>query len=716
MPVVRSMKDEGSKTGSTPDGVGMPSSPRSRNTPLPPPPEVRPEGGPGEWLQQFAWALEDSNLESAGYFLTWIQSEGEAWATAQALELGVERLRHAPDGKGSAAALVRLYHHLGPLFPRNHLFHELFLERLEQRIRAMAPGAPALTVASAIERALDLFRKGLEVLPAYQALQTALEALKLASNRAVQQEKERELEVLVAGGEHARALELCRQLVEVYQSPLAAGLMPTLLARVGPQALGMEGPEGVAGRRMREWDWPDAGEARSGGRHLRMVRGEREVQIPRTPWGMAFDAPPNPSDYRQDGTERDDYARVPSRPLRRDDPVSLPEFSRAPASFRDSSDPGLNPTDAVASSVASSVVTDGGRAGAGEDPLGIPSPGMPVLSNTGVRRTDSGARVTGEQPTLSTREIREAINRIDAQAGAAEGFLHRDEMPVGTDPLVPPPGSRRPGSSSEVRVSVGADGSTPSSGRDADANGPGLVVRRPEAGHSPPIRPGDEALSEAAAAPTSTLRYLIVAMSLVVALLVVVLIAWLVANRKPETVTVAPPVEGSGTGSAEVRPVAEPKAEPVVEKPPLASGPPGKLTLDITPDDKLELYLDGVYYPEGKISSLSIPSGQHVLEVYRQGYEPFRQELFTNPDLETRVQVALARSPELNLEVTPSDGVAVKINGRLVTAHLPLKNYVVAPGVQTLEISREGYQPHTEEFKATTAASVQLKVTLKPAQ
>lgn len=717
MPVVRSMKDEGSKSGSTSEGAASSSSPRNRHAAAPPGLEIRPEGGPGEWLQQFAWALEDSNLESAGYFLHWIQSEGEAWAISQALELGVERLKHAPEGKGSAAALVRLYHHLGPLYPRTHQFHELFLERLELRIRAMAPGAPALTVASAIERALDLFRKGLEIHDAYNALQISLENLKIASNRTVQQEKERELEMLMAGGEHGRALELCRHLVETYQSPLAAGLMPTLLARLGPQALAQESGESISSRRMREWDWPGEDDGRAGGRHLRMVRGEREVQIPRTPWGKAFEAPPNPADYRNSAQEQEEFSRASGRPLRRDDPVSLPEL-RSNASFNEGSDPNL--TLPASLTISGSVDERPASGSEGQGRTRTPSTGGPTLGAQADKHASGGTPRSGEFKVLTPQEITAALSRQDGRSDGradARGDAHDDETieedaRITADPLVPPPSLRSP-----VTADGSVGGRRGSSTREADAGqeGPGLLVHRtdPSAGNRSDAN-GD--------GRSSSLRFPIIALSLVVGLLAVLLITWFWTTRKPPVdVTIASPGASTGTGEAALpgtkpgETAAQPNVAAVEEKLPVASGPPGKLSLDISPDDKLELYLDGVYYPEGKISGLSVPSGQHVLEIFRQGYEPFKQELFTNPDLETKVSVNLARSPDLSLDVSPSDGVAVKLNGRLVTAHLPLKNYVLPPGPQSLEISREGYQTHTEQFKATIASSVQLKVTLKPA-
>lgn len=660
MTVVRNTKGESLTAAKAAPGADKPAVNRARSSTASPAPEVRPEGGPGEWLQQFAWALEDGNLEWTGYYLKWLESENETWAVSQAFELGVERLQQAPDGKGSAASLVRVYHQLGPLYPKGHKFHELFLDRLQVRVRGMAPGAAALTVASAIERALELFQKGLETYPAYAGLLKAIGTLKDASNRIVQQEKERELEALVAEGDLARAIELSRHLIEQHRSPLAAGLMPTLLARAGSPRAHQDPQDSVVGKRLREWDWPETSsddDPRStAGRRLRMIKGDKDVQLPNKPWSKAFEAPPRPE--RGAVEPRSEPDGMGARAPRRDDPVTVPDpiayDASRPVGDEDSS---VSSETAAASRIGDSRVgpqtSDGKPETAASDAFEVdftPSSARGEASSQSAART--GGAAAGARTTATGGARTEKAATPPARAEEAP-LQHPDLWPI----------------------------------QGASKEGPVVPV--------PPKPP-----------------YVRWAMLLAAVVGLSVLGWWML--RAPEVPTGETAQTSGETGEVKPDGVELPAKEPEPTRPEPPKGPPSTLTLEVTPVDKLELYLDGVFYPEGKLVKVSVPSGKHVLEVFREGFEPFRQELVTNPDLETKMLVTLTRSPQINLEVTPSDGSEVLLNGRRITARLPLKGYVIPPGRHTIQVNHQGYVSHVEEFTAITASSLQLNVVLKP--
>lgn len=558
---------------------------RARAAAVPPAMEQRPDGGAGEWLQQFAWSVEDNNFEWAAYYLKWLQSEG-GWAASQALELAQERLVQAPDGKGSAASLVRLYHCLGPMVPRAHTFHESFLVRLEQRMGAMPPSAAAHTVVLAIERALELFRAGLSTHPAFERLGLTLTALREASEKVIQQERERELENLIAGKEFNRAIELARHLVEKYQSPLASGLLPSLLSRVGPRSVPLETIEGGAARRMREWDWPEGADETDDPRqarpsHLRMVRSDDEIQLPNKAWSRAFEAPPLPISGK---TERSSLDAHLSRGPRRDDPVSLPDPSQyqedasgqegEPSSERLGTRGEMS---AAAPSAAAVETSPGTSASAAE----VNTPRTTQPGGATARTTQPGGTIRSTQPgVVMAPSTRPSDATETASPGPAEA-IRPATLPTGVTPDASPSMDNPVLSSSEAASAV--EGERP------------LLRRRP----------------------------VLLGIFILLAVVVYGVFQFLPPRTGPNVEPQVPtpsaqaPAQDGGT-------VASPVVEPAFKAP---SGPPSLLTLEVIPDDKLELYLNGIIYPDGKITGLTVPAGKHLIEIYRQGYEPFRQEI-----------------------------------------------------------------------------------------
>lgn len=705
MTVIRGLKDAPSGSGvlrERPPGVKV-----GEGLPVPSS-DVKPQGESGEWVQQLAWAIEDGSLEWATYYFRWIMQTGEVWAQAQAQELGLERLRQAPDGKGSAAALVRLYHHFGPLFPRGHSFHEAFLERLEQRVRVMTPGPAALTVTGAIDRALEYFQRGLETYPAYAGLSEAMRDLKSASHRAAQKEKEQELESAIATGDYNRALELCRTLIETYRSPLASGLMPSILAQLGSRGV-LEGGEGAV-RRSREWGWPDGQEGGGRSGHLRMVKTEvkgedgeaSDVRLPKTPWGRAFDAPSDRaiSEARLKRSA-EKSAQILQMP-RRDDPVSIPDAQGPETDSARAGGVSVSAAPALPSNLDSAA-----------QPIGLEN-----LRKPG--RTDEQSRLDGKPEVSSDKPASEPATGKGIERPALEGDARSAASQAEAS------GSGRAGSSaasSGPKAPVAPD--VPSK-QDAQAADPGEGAE--DSSSSGEFRPAVEVRSVRAPSGTSTGRLgrereveksagggrrpWIWLLILLVVLGILVGVAW-VLGWIPGAQTDMP-----GTPVAASTQVPEVQATPAVPKPPPfvpPSGPPGTLSLEILPDDKLEMYLDGEFQPDGKVTSRTLPSGTHLLEIYREGYERLSQELVTTAGSDTRLQVTLQKSPSISLEVQPGgEDLAILLNGRRVTARAPLKGYVIPPGKHTLEVRRDGYVPYKEEFQAMPAAALQFKVNLAP--
>ncbi|MFM7204899.1 MAG: PEGA domain-containing protein [Myxococcota bacterium] len=679
------------ESGTTPGAEehGARTAARARAAAVPPAMDLRPEGGAGEWLQQFAWSIEDNNFEWAAYYLKWLQAEG-GWAIAQALELAQERLVQAPDGKGSAASLVRLYHFLGPLVPRSHAFHESFLVRLEQRISAMPPGAAAHTVVVAIERALELFRSGLSSYAAFERLGRTLTGLREASEKVIQQERERELENLIASKEFNRAIDLARHLVEKYQSPLASGLLPSLLSRVGPRPVSLETIEGGSSRRLREWDWPEGADETDELRqprptHLRMVRSDDEIQLPNKAWSRAFEAPPLPSSGK---TERNAFETYLSRGLRRDDPVSLPD----PNSYTNENG-GQEVERFSQGLVARGELSPppAGNEGAERAAAAGAGPGEPVV--TSPRSTQPGATAPASSPrSTQPGSVVQASSPRSTQPGVVVS-----PSPRTSEPGVAPSGVASPSAHTSGVAPIGAE--VPSE--------PPSLVPEPLAAAVPSPSPSPVEPEKPFFRRAPVMLGLLILLSVVVYGVIQLMPGRNTVSTEPVAST--PTVAQAAGEPAEQVPQAP--AEPTFKAP---SGPPSLLTLEVQPDDKLELYLNGIIYPDGKVTGLTVPSGKHLIEIYRQGYEPFKQEIFTSPDNETRMQVTLTRSAQLNLEVSPSKGVEVRIDGRVVTARLPLKGYVLPPGKHRVEVLLDGYETYVEEVNATAASTFQLKVTLKP--
>jgi len=254
----------------------------------------RPTGGSGEWLQQFAWALEDGKIEDAATLLPWIIKHAEAWASAQAGDLVVEQLNAVSPGKGYAARLIRIYHILAPEFPREHDIHGVFTELLNLHVKTLGHSRQALKTADAILRVLELFQSSLEMHSSYHTLSSALQHILRRSQLDEQREKEERLQKLRARARYREALELCNELIETYRSPLAMELLPALMAQEGVMPTTRQTiPVKADSPRDRSWDWPD--QASSNIRSSGSASGSPETAtspLPDAPWSRTFDAPP----------------------------------------------------------------------------------------------------------------------------------------------------------------------------------------------------------------------------------------------------------------------------------------------------------------------------------------------------------------------------------------------------------------------------------------
>jgi hypothetical protein len=73
--------------------------------------------------------------------------------------------------------------------------------------------------------------------------------------------------------------------------------------------------------------------------------------------------------------------------------------------------------------------------------------------------------------------------------------------------------------------------------------------------------------------------------------------------------------------------------------------PEGSLRIEVTPRDA-EVYVDGYYAGtvddfDGTFQRLHIETGEHEIEVYKEGFRPFRQKVYLTPDNTFRIRQAL---------------------------------------------------------------------------
>ena len=74
--------------------------------------------------------------------------------------------------------------------------------------------------------------------------------------------------------------------------------------------------------------------------------------------------------------------------------------------------------------------------------------------------------------------------------------------------------------------------------------------------------------------------------------------------------------------------------------------PEGSIRLEVTPRDA-EVYVDGYYAGtvddfDGAFQRLRVEPGEHEIEVYREGFRPFRQKVYLTPDKTFRIRQPLA--------------------------------------------------------------------------
>ncbi|MEK6606260.1 MAG: PEGA domain-containing protein [Myxococcota bacterium] len=143
---------------------------------------------------------------------------------------------------------------------------------------------------------------------------------------------------------------------------------------------------------------------------------------------------------------------------------------------------------------------------------------------------------------------------------------------------------------------------------------------------------------------------------------------------------------------------------------------PGTLSVGSEPAD-VRVFVDGVRQPgEATPLTVSLPAGEHVVRVERDGYEPAEQ----------RVRVAAGGRHRLPLRLAPmlaagflvySDpaGASITLDGRALDGATPIRVSAIAVGDHLVELRKPGYQPVRRRATAEAAAPVRLDFTLEPA-
>lgn len=154
-----------------------------------------------------------------------------------------------------------------------------------------------------------------------------------------------------------------------------------------------------------------------------------------------------------------------------------------------------------------------------------------------------------------------------------------------------------------------------------------------------------------------------------------------------------------------------------------ATESPGRITLDITPPDRLRVTLDGrpIEGDQSPIRPAPLAPGTYTVVVQRDGYAPQtrRVELKAGGDLQIGI-VLDARSDApglLKIETVPAgDKTEVEIAGRAIAVADRPKG-VELPSGETIEVivRRRGFQPRTEPVKLEPGETRALRVELEPA-
>ncbi len=593
--------------------------------------------------------LEDGAFDAAGRAVSEIAREEDAASFEQAGTLVVAFVEGLHDDLGSAGTLVRVYQHMGSLFPRGHPFFVAFLGKLERILRLAVPGHDAATACGALERVLSLFEPELGAERGFQQVREELGRLRERSLNVIRAHKEQELQALVATGNLDAALVLCREMISEGISSLAAGVLP-ILEREGASGaavaylLAASNRSGDAEHETVDpvsWE-PDKSPVPRPSRDSRRGRDPGQVAARGAPgpWRLTFEEVPTGTEAADDTVDR---------------------WYRSP--------PG------------EATWTSPGRGVAGSDRKDLVDTSRP--GQAGMRRD------TGVSPRSKRRPEAEPAFERRPRVGQAAPAGGGEEAPVAARAGRPWTGKPGPGRGQQPpapsRLAAGA-GAPP--GRDVRAaflwlsRGPGVRWVAPVAAGG-----------------------------------LAVLVWWLYPET-PRSLDESPTAETGGleTGTPALEPTMaaatrDPDIPDPAERP---QGPPGELSIEIVPPDNLELYLNGSLIPDGKVEGLSVPPGRQVVLVYREGYEPFRKELWVDPNATVNDTIVLSRSPRLNLVVEPDVDIVVRLDGRRMWASPPIADVAIPVGKHRLEVSSPRYKTWVREFEAKAGANLSYDVKLEP--
>lgn len=144
-----------------------------------------------------------------------------------------------------------------------------------------------------------------------------------------------------------------------------------------------------------------------------------------------------------------------------------------------------------------------------------------------------------------------------------------------------------------------------------------------------------------------------------------------------------------------------------------AHGPPGFLKLSLHPTERLEFYVDGRMILGDFSKRLELPSGEHRIEAFHQGYEPYSERIVIKEGEVLEKKIHLLPSPRLDIKAEPLPGMELRIDRIPVHMTPPIRGYIIDPGPHRIELSAPGRRTWRKEIEARAGDHLALSTTLE---
>ena len=136
----------------------------------------------------------------------------------------------------------------------------------------------------------------------------------------------------------------------------------------------------------------------------------------------------------------------------------------------------------------------------------------------------------------------------------------------------------------------------------------------------------------------------------------------------------------------------------------------GTLSVKTTPD-KANIYLDGKFIGQSPIKVPSVLAGEHKVRAELKDYSPTEKSAEITHQQATEVSLDLSGLPGKILVTSVPEGADVRINGE--SKGQTTFSGSLAPGKHTIEVSKDGFEPSTQEVTLSPNQAQSLSFSLK---